>query len=480
MKNKIPTLFILLCFFISSKIMEAQCPELINFSTQSDIDNFINDYPNCTELNGGIFINGPDIENLNGFSNIRKIQGGLHISSTNNLTSLNGLNNLDSIGGDFLLIATEFIDLYELKNLRKIDGALLIESNNKLKNISGLSNLEFVGIVISIAFNNQLNDCNAHGFCEFITNTPVSVKIFENGTGCESFEQIVEECAQPCPRNFHFASQGQIDNFSIDHPNCFEVSDALRIQGDDITSIAVLSQIETIDEELIIKENPILTDLTGLENIRSINAFMEIKDNENLISLRGLDSLRNVNSFVNITNNHSLETLSGLEKLNMIEGTLYLTNNNSLTSLDALVKLNSIDNLSISSNDNLTDCSTEKICSYLESPENSAFIADNATACNTRAEVLDACSNPTVSIAHLEPKDLPFSVFPNPVSENLMITKNNAEIWEIRIIDNFGKQKRRQLLNQENKINVQSLAQGIYILQVKIGESIYNRRFVKL
>ena len=41
-----------------------QCPDQTNtFTTQAQIDQFIIDYPNCTELSG-LYINGEDITNL--------------------------------------------------------------------------------------------------------------------------------------------------------------------------------------------------------------------------------------------------------------------------------------------------------------------------------------------------------------------------------------------------------------------------------
>jgi len=48
-------------------------PEGITFSTQEQIDSFQSDYPNCTEIEGGVVIEGIDITNLDGLEVITSI-----------------------------------------------------------------------------------------------------------------------------------------------------------------------------------------------------------------------------------------------------------------------------------------------------------------------------------------------------------------------------------------------------------------------
>ena len=76
-------------------------PEGVTFSTQTQIDNFQTNYPNCTEIEGDVLINGSDIINLNGLSVLTSIGGNLWIKINSSLTSLTGLEGLTSIGGDF-------------------------------------------------------------------------------------------------------------------------------------------------------------------------------------------------------------------------------------------------------------------------------------------------------------------------------------------------------------------------------------------
>src|SRR5690606_1045431 len=77
-----------------------QCPTgYLSFYSQADIDAFAINYPNCTEISGGLYIFGNDITDLSPFSNLTSIGGYLGIYNNSNLTNLDGLSNLTSVGG---------------------------------------------------------------------------------------------------------------------------------------------------------------------------------------------------------------------------------------------------------------------------------------------------------------------------------------------------------------------------------------------
>lgn len=94
------------------------------FHSQADIDNFQAAFPNCTELQGNVTIQGNNITNLNGLSVLTSIGGYLYINENNTLTRLTGLDNLTSIGG--------YLYIYE---------------NNTLTSLTGLENLPLSGVI---------------------------------------------------------------------------------------------------------------------------------------------------------------------------------------------------------------------------------------------------------------------------------------------------------------------------------------------
>jgi len=74
MKNLSLILLVLtLCQFT---VLSQSClPDGITFSTQAEIDDFQTNYPGCTEIEGDVIINGSNITNLNGLSVVTSIGG---------------------------------------------------------------------------------------------------------------------------------------------------------------------------------------------------------------------------------------------------------------------------------------------------------------------------------------------------------------------------------------------------------------------
>jgi hypothetical protein len=95
-------LFAILLFTIINFVTAQGClPEGISFSSQSQIDNFEENYPGCTEIEGSVtIVQNAQITNLDGLNVITTI-GGDFIIKTSMLTNVNGLSNLAYIGGDF-------------------------------------------------------------------------------------------------------------------------------------------------------------------------------------------------------------------------------------------------------------------------------------------------------------------------------------------------------------------------------------------
>lgn len=250
MKTQLQLFIIFLLFAVYGA--NGQCPSgSITFNNQTDIDNFIINYPNCEEIDGGLVIIGNDITNLNGLSNITSVTGVLEVLQTN-LTSLEGLNSLITIGGDYLMINmnyqltslnglnsltslsegylgisanpllinleglesltqvhsidiqnTSLTDLNGLSGLTTIGmefwpGLLEIRNNNALTDITGLQNISpnFLA-VINIENNPLLSYCHLSNFCEYLSN-PTDThprSIFGNLEECESDTTILAECA---------------------------------------------------------------------------------------------------------------------------------------------------------------------------------------------------------------------------------------------------------------------------------------------
>jgi len=108
------SLFIALVCIVQTILISQSCmPEGITFTRQSQIDNFLINYPNCTEIEGTVRIVGDSIYNLSGLNVLQSIGGSLIFSSNKELINLTGLENLVSIGGGF---TTNYIHIIPIIN----------------------------------------------------------------------------------------------------------------------------------------------------------------------------------------------------------------------------------------------------------------------------------------------------------------------------------------------------------------------------
>ncbi|MCB0462469.1 MAG: hypothetical protein KDC81_07180 [Flavobacteriaceae bacterium] len=126
-------------------------------STQQEVDEF---GAMCyTKIEGRLQISerglDDDIIDLTPLSSLTEVYPGRIRIHANNLTSLNGFQNITKLGGLYVHSCNALIDLSGLENLISIGGAegyfqeLHIEENNSLINLNGLNNLqETNGLVI--------------------------------------------------------------------------------------------------------------------------------------------------------------------------------------------------------------------------------------------------------------------------------------------------------------------------------------------
>ena len=390
------------------------CPEGITFTTQAQIDNFQTNYPDCTEIEGGVNIEGSNITNLNGLSVLTSIGTDLWIVDTSSLTSLNGLNNLVSIGGtlfighnhvltslsglesltsigshftiyDNALINLNGLDnltsiggffeiicnyaltsLDGLEDLTSIGGYFSIYDNSALTNISSLENLINVGDYLGIANNNSLSTCEAQGVCNYLSNPGGGIFIYENDPGCNSVVELANACggSMPCLPygNYNFTSQADIDSFQSAFPGCTDLEGNVSIKGSDITNLSGLNNINSIGVSLVITDTDLLDNLSGLENLSSVGSDFWIGDeygsNASLSSLSGLNNLTSIGGSLLISNNEVLTHLTGLESLTDVEAIrigMDWGGNSSLLDLTGLEGLTDFQGtLEITGNNNLT------------------------------------------------------------------------------------------------------------------------------
>ena len=125
--------------------------------------------------------------------------------------------------------------------------------------------------------------------------------------------------SQSClPDGILFNTQVQIDSFQINYPNCTIIEGDIEITGDDITNLAGLSTLTSIEGDLFIGYCTALQNLSGLDNITSIGQTIRIYMNTALVNLSGLDNISFVGQNLRITNNDTLSDISSLSKIESV------------------------------------------------------------------------------------------------------------------------------------------------------------------
>jgi Secretion system C-terminal sorting domain/Receptor L domain len=252
-------------------------PDGITFSTQEQIDSFPFNYPGCTQILGDVTINASfpwAIFNLDSLSQIKSIGGDMSVYGNDALTSLSGLDNLTSIGGDLGVGSTTMNSLSGLDKLTSIGGSLGVGHNHVMTSLSGLNSLTSIGGVLGVSQNAVLTSLNG----------------LNSLTSIGGWVQMVSNIA--------------------------------------LTSLNGLENLTSIGGFLQIVGSNSLTNLNGLENLTSIGGDLALSYNDSLMSLSGLDSLTSIARHLEIQNNPMLTSLSGLDKINPATITELIIENN--------------------------------------------------------------------------------------------------------------------------------------------------------
>lgn len=314
--NKNKALFsIAFSLFLMQGKAKAQCPTPnqwgeIYLTTQTEVDAFLVNYPNCTVLSGSMIIGDEDlsgiptdITDLTPLSNLTSIGGYLGIYSTQ-ITSLSGLENLNDVGEMHIMENHQLLSLSGLENIATISQALAIYNNNQLSsltnftNLTSLSDLQFAdnplltsltgleGLTnvgaIGIWGNNQLTDlsalqninpstfyegedgggiglsdnpllsiCNLTNFCTYLQGT--GHRYIANNTGdCVNEQAVLNACASSI-------SDNKLSKISI-YPN--PIKDILYLDAE-VHKVIVTN---VLGKEIFIKINLQQIDMSTIES----------------------------------------------------------------------------------------------------------------------------------------------------------------------------------------------------------------------
>ncbi len=405
-----------------------ECPTGdINLTEQAHVDTFVASYPDCDTIFGNLTI-GTGITNLAGLSSITHITGTLR-TNTNQLTSLEGLNQLESIGGNLDIKNTtvgndqlinldplsnlsqvggdvqisannNLISIQGIRNISTIGGKLHIDSNPSLTNLSGIEDIQAIGGELIIQNNSSLTDCRS--ICKFIDGTDVGgpITISSNPSECSSVNEVSLLCENTtCSSgNITFANQPEVNAFVQDFPNCDTIFGNLTI-GAGVTDLTGLSAITYIQGNFRTNTYQ-LTSLEGLNQLTAIGGNLEINNasygGDLLNDISALSAVVSVGGNIIIRNNQNITTLDGLQNILSIGGSLEIVSNPNLNICDAICPIvnGAIPVTGITASNNAPGCSSIQQLSFSCNPNecpDGSITFDNQTELNVYIDNFPTC-----------------------------------------------------------------------------------------
>lgn len=434
MSNKLFIAFIFLTFFTCVNI-NAQCPAGdIVLITQSDIDNFIANYPNCATINGNLEIKGDGINDISGLSSLRVINGELKVIQTQ-IADFTGLSFLTEIRNGYTEIRNNSsLTAVNLDNLVVFNSYLSINGNSSLLSISGFDNLTELQ---SIEISDNYSLISIPLFDQVVQTEVLSITENESLVNISGFTQLTcvgdfmfhgNDVLETIPKfnnlkrvsGFSFrisynpylksvegfqslefvnnlliieATGWQNDSMLIsDFPELKEITGPLML-GSGVSNVNGFNKLEKVSNVKI--DGTKATEIIGFESLTEV---LSIEIEDHIFHLERIDAFKNIQLIQNkfrFWNNRVLNEIDGFQKLKTIGGEFNFDNQYEITNLDFLGNLTSVGQsfccarLTLSSNVMLSDCRAIALLMQFGELPSIVDVENNGASCSSQIEIID-------------------------------------------------------------------------------------------
>lgn len=236
----------------------------------------------------------PALNSLAGLSNNLSTTGSIVIDSVG-LTSLTGLENIATITEfDGLSVGHSNIsNLNGITNLASVGGYIRLESNPNLTSI-GLTNLQSV---FGFLFATLPNLTHVNGLTDHLTNTSIGTFWFIN-TGISDLSGMSHMTSAS---NFYLWINPNLTSLNGLQGLSGNIGGGISLwNNSSLTDISALGGVTSIDDgTLEFNQHPLLSDLTGIGNITHIGGGLWVTNND------AINTLNYLNSSLSIDNNNN-------------------------------------------------------------------------------------------------------------------------------------------------------------------------------
>lgn len=481
--------FSVLLFLVFTLLTNAQVNCIVgdvSFSDQASVDAFVATHSSsgCDTIDGNLMMAGT-INDLSGLSFLTYITGNVSIAAVSNLTTLNGLQNIQEIGNRLIISScpqlttislsalskientvapamTNGLDIQfntvlasiDAPNLNQINGDLIISQNPVLTNISNLNAIEIINGDIRVRFNSSLTECCI--VVPFIKSKSIITGAFlidNNNTNCNSLFEILDTCDV-----LDTDGDGVIDA----NDNCPSISNSNQIDtdgdgfGDDC------------DNCIAVPNTQIDSDSDGIGDACEVNCAIGNVTLTSQVQLDAfVDTYGNSCSIINgnvTLNGNTITDSSRLSFIQSITGTLTISNT-SLPNLIGFSNIHNLTNVNITNNFSLSSLQGFHNLTYIDF---SLYISGNFALAN-----LNALDNITTigSSLNIEFNDSLESISLNTLTSCFYINiSNNGSVGYLNKISGFNNLISALEINISNNLSL-TIIDGFNNIQTLTGNT---------
>ncbi len=302
------------------------CFGTLEFTSQAQLDAFTE---NCAFVDGDLIINGDDITDLSNLISIQEVFGSVIIGdSTENvigndiLVTLEGLNNLASIGGDLLICNNPSITSFSgFSSLRFVGGSVQVKNCILLEFFGWI--FDFIGSHIILSGLPSLGEFGPWGLPgvngDLILNDIGPFGLGGNG-GFGDLTFIIGD--------FFITNNPNLE--IVDLPNLISLGGCLHIINNPRLEEDVDLPLVDIGDDIIIMDNDNIANMDQFSDLSTVGGKVLITGNENLSNIDGFSSLIFVGTDFTLSGNPSLSNCCGIYNLlvnNGVTGNINISDN---------------------------------------------------------------------------------------------------------------------------------------------------------
>lgn len=322
----------------------------LNLTTQAQVDAF-----NYTSVTGDLILFGTAITNLNGLSELQTVGGKFEVSTTA-ITHVDALSNLQSVSSFLIRGNSLLTNLNGFSNVTSVPHGFHFQNNSMLTNFDGL--LGVTGIVEGI----EISNCPMANLNGFSGITDITGFIELEGNPNLSNVDALQGLAGTDVVN----SIKIISNPVLQHLNgllSIKYAGGITIRGNNmLTSLGGLSSLLSA-VDIIIESNAHLGSVNGLTGIQTMPGSLWIRSNSLLTDIDGVSGLTSLGRELIIDVNPALTNINGLSNLTSVGTNIIVASNAHLTNVNGFQNLTTVGNdLKINLNITLIDfCGLSKL-----------------------------------------------------------------------------------------------------------------------